>query len=104
MESSPKVTSALLKRLTNCIEEAVEHQDWDALKQLDMTMGNILRSDPNCLSEPTLRYDIEKLKFAHRKAFCALKKAACELEKKLENMQSEQERAQAYHLAMTMEY
>ncbi|BCN25721.1 hypothetical protein [Vibrio alfacsensis] len=104
MESSPKVTSALLKRLTNCIEQATEQQNWDALKQLDMTMGNILRSHPNCLTERALRPDIEQLKLVHRKAFCALKKAACELEKKLENMQSEQERAQAYQLAMTMEY
>ncbi|MGR5131052.1 hypothetical protein [Vibrio alfacsensis] len=104
MENSPKITPAIFKRLTHRIEQAVEQQDWDALKQLDMTMGNILRSYPNCLTERAFSHDIEQLKLAHRKAFFALKEATNELEQKLDSMQSQQERAQAYQFAMTMEY
>ncbi|MGR5236468.1 hypothetical protein [Vibrio alfacsensis] len=100
----PKITPAHLKQLTNRIEKAAAQQDWDTLKQLDMTMGNILRNHPSCLTERAFRHDIEQLKLAHRKAFFTLKEAANELEQKLNNMQSQQERAQAYQFAMTMEY
>ncbi|WP_325893183.1 hypothetical protein [Grimontia sp. NTOU-MAR1] len=104
MASNPSVTGALIRQITKRTQKAVELKDWQALKQLDLKVREILKNHPECLKDPALRPEFDRLKATYQRASRTLNEAINTTKVELESIQSQQERAKAYQTTMTMDF
>ncbi|MDD1781873.1 hypothetical protein LRP49_11875 [Enterovibrio sp. ZSDZ35] len=104
MVNTHNATSQHIQRLSKQIHHVALAQDWQALKQLDLKVRELLTQYPDCLSTPALSHDLAQLKRVHKNAVSQLAISVNKMETELAGMQAQQERAKAYQMAMTMEY
>ncbi|CAM3665977.1 MULTISPECIES: LafD [Vibrio] len=104
MVSKHKVSPERFRHLAQLIHIATKTQDWHSLKRYDLQLRELLKVHKPYLKEPNFVGVIADVKAEHKAAIEALEKAMGELQTDMNVVNAQHERAQAYHLAMNLEY
>ncbi|ASI93950.1 LafD [Vibrio rotiferianus] len=103
MVSKHKVPAGYLSQFARKIEASGKASDWEALKDYDTKLRQLLSANPTLIRDPYFQDELQHLKSAYREAYATLGKATEQLKQEMEMVDAQQERAIAYELAMSLE-
>lgn len=99
----PSVTPATLRQMQQEILSAIESEQWQELKSLDLRLRSLLRACHSQPLTPAIRDELSQLKKCHQQAVAAVTDIRNNAKGSIDSASEQKERILAYQLAMDME-
>ncbi len=99
----PNVTPKTLRQLQQQILFAMQGEQWQELKRLDLSLRTVLRTCQSQPSSPAIKAELSQLKQCHQQAVASVTHVRNNAKDSIDSASEQKERILAYQLAMNME-